>query len=136
MTLKFLLSKCTGCRLCQLACSGYHDGVFNPLKARLKIIHEYTNEGINIKAKRCILCKKCEEICPEKAITNNGNWMIVDDNKCIGCGSCVNVCPSKVIYLNEDEIPMICDLCGGDPVCIQWCPKDVISLKFEVENEK
>jgi Fe-S-cluster-containing dehydrogenase component len=33
--LKFQPEKCIGCHLCELACSGYKEGVFNPALARL-----------------------------------------------------------------------------------------------------
>lgn len=35
MKLKFQPEKCIGCHLCELACSGYKEGVFNPALARL-----------------------------------------------------------------------------------------------------
>ena len=129
MPLRLKLSQCTGCKLCQLACSAFHEGVFNPEKARLQIIHEYNDKGIRIASRHCIFCKKCEEICPEGAISNNGRWMIVDADKCIGCGTCVETCPQQVIYLDGSQKAVICDLCGGEPRCIEWCPKQVITLK-------
>lgn len=135
MPLRFRLSDCTGCKLCQLACSAVHDGVFNPEKARLKMTHEYNSEGIKIRSSHCILCGKCEEVCPTGAITTNGRWMNVDHEKCIGCGACVDVCPTHIIYLDGNEKSIICDLCGGEPECIKWCPKDVITL-WEKEPKK
>lgn len=129
MPLRFDYSLCTGCKLCQLACSGYHDNVFNPEKARLKMVHEYTDEGITITSSHCTFCKKCESVCPVDAISNNGRWMIVDHEKCIGCGTCVENCPTNIIYLNENKKSVICDLCGGEPKCVEWCPKGVISVK-------
>lgn len=135
MPLRFRLSDCTGCKLCQLACSAVHDGVFNPEKARLKMTHEYNSEGIKIRSSHCILCGKCEEVCPTSAITTNNRWMDVDHEKCIGCGACVDVCPTHIIYLDGNEKSIICDLCGGEPECIKWCPKDVITL-WEKEPKK
>ena len=129
MPLRLKLADCTGCQLCQLACSAVHDGAFNPEKARIKIIHEYTEKGIHIGSKHCIFCKKCEEACPVGAISNNGRWMIVNHQICIGCGDCVRSCPTNVIYLNSDRKSIICDLCGGSPKCVEWCPKSVITLK-------
>jgi Fe-S-cluster-containing hydrogenase component 2 len=129
MPLRLKLSDCTGCQLCQLACSAVHVGAFNPEKARLKIVHEYTEEGIHIASKHCIFCKKCEDVCPVGAISNNGRWMIVDHQICIGCGDCVRVCPKDVIYLNGNRKSIICDLCEGAPKCVEWCPKSVITLK-------
>ena len=135
MPLRFNLADCTGCKLCQLACSAVHDGVFNPEKARLKMTHEYNSEGIKIRSSHCILCGKCETVCPVEAIKTNGRWMDVNHEKCIGCGACVEVCPTDIIYLDTDEKSIICDLCGGDPECIKWCPKDVITL-WEKEPKK
>ena len=129
MPLKLRMANCTGCKLCQLACSAVHEKVFNPEKARIKIIHDYRDDGIHIASKHCTFCKKCEEVCPENAISNNGRWMIVDHEKCTGCSDCVEICPKAVIYLNDNKKAIICDLCGGSPKCIEWCPKEVISLK-------
>lgn len=128
MPLQFSLAKCTGCRLCQLACSAVHEHAFNPVKARLKITHDYRGDSIKIAATRCILCKKCEEVCPVHAISNNGRWMTVNHDLCIGCGDCADACPTGVIYLDDDDKSIICDLCNGAPACVEWCPKGVISL--------
>jgi len=129
MPLTFKKSLCTGCKLCQLSCSATHEQIFNPEKSRIKVIHEYRSDGLHIASKHCIFCKSCEEACPEEAISNNGQWMIVDEDKCIGCGVCVDTCPTNVIFLSSQEKAVICDLCGGSPQCIQWCPKNVISYK-------
>jgi len=129
MPLRLKLSACTGCQLCQLACTAFHEQLFNPHKARIKIVHEYTEEGLRIASRHCILCLKCEEACPTGAINDNGRWMIVDRRKCIGCGDCVRACPKEVIYLDAKRKSIICDLCGGSPKCVEWCPKDVITLK-------
>ncbi len=137
MPLKFKLSDCTGCKLCQLACSAVHDGVFNPEKARLKMTHEYNSKGIKIRSSHCIMCGKCEEVCPTGAITSNGRWMVVNRDKCDGSGLCVEACPTNILYLDTDEKSIICDLCDGDPECIKWCPKDVITLwEKEPQNEQ
>ena len=135
MPLKFKLVDCTGCKLCQLACSGVHDGVFNPEKARLKMTHEYNSNGIKIRSSSCIMCGKCEEACQTGGIKSNGRWMVVDNDKCNACGACVDVCPTYILYLDTNNNTIICDLCGGDPECIKWCPKDVITL-WEKEPKK
>ncbi|MCP4693674.1 MAG: 4Fe-4S dicluster domain-containing protein [Desulfobacterales bacterium] len=128
MPLQFKRSLCTGCKLCQLACTANHEKVFNPGKARVKITHEYLEEGIHVASRICIFCGDCEEACPEKAISGNGSNMIVDRDKCVGCGTCVENCPTHVIYLDGEDKSMICDLCGGSPQCVAWCPKGAIRL--------
>ena len=128
MPLMFKKSLCTGCKLCQLACSAVHEKVFNPEKARIRITHEYNKDGIHVTSRHCTFCKKCEEACPEGAISNNGSNMVVDPDKCVGCDVCVESCPTGIIFLDANHRPVICDLCDGSPQCIQWCPKDAISL--------
>lgn len=128
MPIKLAYKDCTGCKMCQLACSAVHEGVYNPEKARLKITHDYSDSGLKITSSHCIHCGKCATVCPEGAITDNGRWMIVDPELCTGCGTCVENCPTNVIYLNDKGKSVICDLCEGEPKCIEWCPKNVISL--------
>jgi Fe-S-cluster-containing hydrogenase component 2 len=75
-------TKCTGCRICELACSARHEGRFQPSLARLKIV-KYDDLGVDIPN----VCGPCEE------------------------APCVEVCPvyamrrdpiSKMTYLDED----------------------------------
>jgi len=30
--------KCTGCRICEMACSAKHEGAINPFQSRIKIV--------------------------------------------------------------------------------------------------
>ncbi len=135
MPLRVKKSGCTGCKLCELACSGHHEGVFNPVKARIRFDHEYKDTGIFIGAHYCNLCLKCEETCESGAISNNGKWMLVDHDKCISCGTCAETCPLDAVHYNEEKKSVICDFCEGDPQCIQWCPKDVIFIKAKKTQE-
>jgi dihydroorotate dehydrogenase subfamily 1 len=45
---------------------------------------------------RCILCKKCEQVCVYDAIVINKKVKISAD-KCYGCGLCVSVCPKDAL---------------------------------------
>lgn len=49
-------TKCTGCRICELACSAKHEGRFQPSLARLKIVR-YDDLGIDIPN----VCGPCED---------------------------------------------------------------------------
>lgn len=123
--------KCTGCKLCELACSAKNESVFNPRKARLKIINRYIEEGREVEGKFCTLCKKCLEVCPTEAITFNGKWLTVDDELCSGCGECVDACPEGIIFLNDEDKAAICNLCEGTPYCVEWCPRKCLKLEVE-----
>jgi carbon-monoxide dehydrogenase iron sulfur subunit len=125
--------KCTGCKICELACSATHQGVFNPAKAHLKIIvaGEKTKRGKQLNS--CTLCLACVENCPVEAISFNGRWLVVNDELCSGCGQCVDVCPEGVIYLNNDGKAAVPDFCQGNPSCIDWCPHQALSQKEDVK---
>jgi anaerobic carbon-monoxide dehydrogenase iron sulfur subunit len=135
--------KCTGCHMCELACSAYHEGAYRPSVARL--FSEVNPTSAVVKGHTCLQsgCAKCEEVCPQKAITRkvitvtpkgefdgkakvgasvSGYVLVVDEEKCTNCGECYDVCPTGVIHEHpEREVAFKCDLCDGDPQCISFC---------------
>jgi anaerobic carbon-monoxide dehydrogenase iron sulfur subunit len=121
--------KCTGCKLCQLACSAKHQGIFNPKKAHLRVIDHYTKTGRVTELKSCTLCLKCADTCPVEAITLKGQWLTIDDGLCTGCGDCVDVCPEGIIFLNDQNTAAIPNFCEGNPFCVEWCPHGAIRIE-------
>lgn len=129
MNLAFNPAKCIGCKLCQLACSAVQEGLFNPQKARLKIVSEYGAEGgILIKAQICNFCQACGNACPVGAITLENGRLFLDKDSCLGCGECIDSCPKDLLSLNQDNQPRLCDLCGGTPQCVRWCPHAALEV--------
>ncbi|MHA1654088.1 MAG: 4Fe-4S dicluster domain-containing protein [Candidatus Thorarchaeota archaeon] len=118
-------TKCTGCRICEIACSARNEGVFQPSLARLRIV-KYDDLGLDIPH----VCGPCEDapcidICPVYAMRRDPatGVVYVDHDKCILCKSCVGVCVSGVIRLDTVSMRVIkCDHCGGDPECVKVCP--------------
>lgn len=53
-----------------------------------------------IKAKHCIACGRCLEICPVEAISYKETKAHIDQSTCIGCGDCMAVCPVKAVALD------------------------------------
>ncbi|MFX1276836.1 MAG: 4Fe-4S dicluster domain-containing protein [Promethearchaeota archaeon] len=117
---------CTGCRMCELACSSTKYGSFIPERSCIKII---TNglEGWS----RPLVCVQCEEplcmdACPTGAIykkkTSNGE-LIVDFNSdlCTSCQQCIEACPFGAIEFSKDIKIIKCDLCDGSPKCVEFC---------------
>jgi Fe-S-cluster-containing hydrogenase component 2 len=127
--------KCTGCHMCELACSARHEAAYRPSVARLRV--EVNPSTILIKGSTCLQagCAKCLEICPESAIKREvitvtppttdsaiGYVLKVDEALCTNCGDCYAVCPYHVIHEHPDRhVAFKCDLCGGDPQCIAFC---------------
>jgi len=116
--------KCTGCRLCELVCAVFHDGISNPTRSRIKVM-KWESEGLYIPMS-CNQCQDapCMNICPVKAISCDDTIgrMVIDYDVCIGCRSCVGVCPFGAMNFNPTEKRVFkCDLCDGDPQCVRFC---------------
>lgn len=70
-------------------------------------------DGIQSCASQCSSCGTCRDcgicvtICPEAAISRQGEneafEMVVDPEKCIGCGFCAGACPCGIWNLVENE---------------------------------
>jgi uncharacterized protein (DUF362 family)/Pyruvate/2-oxoacid:ferredoxin oxidoreductase delta subunit len=46
----------------------------------------------------CKICGRCEEICPPKALTQEGR-LVLDEQKCIRCFCCQEICPEGAISI-------------------------------------
>jgi Fe-S-cluster-containing hydrogenase component 2 len=135
--------KCTGCHMCELACSAYHENAYRPSVARL--VSEVNPTTGAIKGHTCLQtgCSKCQDVCPRNAIETKvvtltiagayaskeklggevtGHVLVVNEAKCDNCGECYDVCPTDVIHPHPDrDVAFKCDLCDGDPQCIAFC---------------
>jgi anaerobic carbon-monoxide dehydrogenase iron sulfur subunit len=153
--------KCTGCHMCELGCSAFHEAGFRPSVARL---HADVNPTTAvIKGHTCLqtACAKCQEACPQDAIVTkkitvkpSGEWaskekngasvtgyvLVVDEDKCTNCGECYDVCPYEVIHEHPDrEVAFKCDLCDGDPQCIAFCQNKyvyAVDLKTDKKDKE
>ena len=123
--------KCTGCRLCELVCSVYHDGVSNAARSRIKIM-KWETEGRYIPTS-CQQCQDapCLNVCPVKAISRDEEMgrVMVNYDVCIGCRSCVTVCPFGAMSFNViDRKVFKCDLCDGEPQCVRFCDRKAVDF--------
>lgn len=57
-----------------------------------------------VKAKECIGCKKCFDICPAKAITMKNKVPDIDRSKCIRCFCCQEFCPKGAMKVHRPWI--------------------------------
>ena len=134
------IDKCTGCRVCEYACSMEKDGAFNPTRSRIRVVRSYphTNAAIT-----CRLCEDmpCVNACPRKALSRsekNGS-IRVDEEICDGCGWCVRSCKVGAMALDPKPTVRVCDLCSqreAGPACIEWCPEEALGLAPQERGEK
>jgi Fe-S-cluster-containing hydrogenase component 2 len=152
-----LRKKCTGCHMCELACSAQHEGAYRPSVARL--FSDCNPTTAEIKGRTCLQtgCAKCQEACPEDAIETReirvkphgdfagkeksgaevkGYVLIVNESKCTNCGDCYDVCPYDVIKEHpERKKAFKCDLCDGEPQCIAFCQNPyVLAVDLKVDK--
>jgi len=142
------LSRCTGCRSCEIACAVQHsksqnlfEAIFETPPPRKRTYVEAI-EGIPYPA-RCMHCADapCVEICPVGAMYREDQFETVRVNKdrCMGCLMCAMVCPNGVIGFDPDrKVAIKCGLCrsrlreGMVPACVESCPTEALRFgEFE-----
>ncbi|MCF8024499.1 MAG: 4Fe-4S binding protein [Desulfobacteraceae bacterium] len=124
---------CTGCRLCEMACSAVKVHVFDPRFSRIRV--QESPEGV-CKAYTCVSCEgdpACVQSCPRHALTRDPETLTirVDAEKCDLCGRCIVACPYGVIVLHpETSSVAVCDFCADqeEPVCVRFCPTGALSF--------
>jgi len=130
-------SKCTGCGLCELACSQEKDER-NPLHSRIRVVSMMPMLNFAI---ACRMCKdpECVAACAEEAIKQDekSGLLTVDETKCKGCDWCVQACEYGGITIQSDTgLATVCDLCSGTPQCIEFCPEEALELVDSDEAAK
>lgn len=127
---------CTGCGLCQLACSMVKEKQPNPARARITIKRQVM-DGLMLPF-ICLNCKKppCIDACRRKAITRDARtgWVTIDKEKCNNCTLCIPACPYQAIVLTPEKDVLLCDVCGGSPRCVEMCPTGAIQFASRSEG--
>lgn len=152
------LSKCIGCRGCQVACKQWNDlegektenrGSYqNPLKLststwKLVYFNEAEIDGRTrwlFLPKQCFHCKNasCASVCPTKAAHHVGEFVVIDQSLCMGCGYCESACPFGIPKLEGPGSRKLtahkCTFCidrignGVKPACAKTCPSGVYTF--------
>jgi len=125
------IDKCTGCRICELACSLYNEKECNPEKSRIRIVRSEEKGIIYTIPVLCQQCEKplCMEMCPVEAIYRDSETgaVTVNEDKCIGCRRCAYVCPFGAILVDPSkQVAVKCTLCNGEPKCVEFCSKGAL----------
>lgn len=125
-------TQCTGCGICEMACSMRNVGEFNPARSRIQVI-SFEPDFFRIPVV-CLQCYRppCAEACPTGAITRDEatGTVRVSAEKCDGCRLCEAACPLGVIVFAEPERKAVkCELCDGQPQCVEFCPTGALTFK-------
>ena len=85
--------RCSGCKMCELACAIKHFGVNNPKKSAVRVLVTYPHPVVRMPIV-CSQCKKppCEDACPVGAINRNDGVVKIDQEVCISCFRCIDAC--------------------------------------------
>ena len=136
---------CSGCGICELMCSLYHEGEVSPVLARGTLERDPFNAEYLFSSCRQCLAPSCYISCPfpDKAIKidrQTGVKYIVDE-ECTGCKKCIRACPINppgLKFNKEKKLVYKCDLCRGrekGPICVEYCPQGALSV-LKVKRRK
>ncbi len=121
---------CTGCHVCEIVCSLYHEDAISVDKARIRI-SDKRDESL-FEPHICQLCESpdCVTTCPTSALAQDSQGIIqLDGDLCNGCEACVTGCPYEAIRWDKgSELLFICDRCDGDPMCVKSCNVKALEL--------
>jgi len=123
---------CTGCGICELACSAEKEGVFCPELSRIHLALIDEKTAISI---ACRFCEDtpCIDSCPREALSmdEENNVIRVDKIRCTGCGWCIEACDfGAIVPSHSVKSVVLCDLCEGrsQPKCVEFCPKQALKV--------
>jgi DMSO reductase iron-sulfur subunit len=139
----FDMTKCIGCRSCEIACNEQNN---TPPDLRWRRVGEieggtYPDVARHYLSMGCNHCLSAECIkgCPVDAYTKDPVTGIVlhSAEACIGCQYCVWNCPYSVPQFNPERgVVGKCDMCHGrltdglEPACVNACPEAAIEIEI------
>lgn len=128
-TIKIDISKCNGCRACEVICSSFHAAPKyssnNPERSRIRVTREPLRDVyVPVYAGEYTVAE-----CAGR------DKYIIDGKEYDECAFCRASCPSRDLFKEPDSgLPLKCDMCEGEdePLCVKWCLADALTL---VERE-
>jgi carbon-monoxide dehydrogenase iron sulfur subunit len=130
------LSRCVGCRSCEIACAVAHSETLSVAGALAEgaqssvLVVNADGKPVPIQCRHCADAP-CVVVCPKAAVTKEEDGVVMPHPElCVACRSCVTVCPFGAVRLAgaEGKTLVKCDLCadrreaGQEPACVEACP--------------
>ena len=114
-------SKCTGCRLCEIACSLFHLEIINPEKSAIRIQKDDLDTSMN----KPQVCRQCKEM---KCLDGENVAQESEKKKFVWRRDRAEKCPFKGLNILDDDA-YHCDFCHGHPQCVLVCTTEAIRVK-------
>ena len=135
---------CTGCGLCDLMCSLYHEGEQGQALSRGELVGDRVASEFTFNVCRQCPSPECYDACPLKdealCIDEATGVKYINADECDGCGQCIEACPFDppgIKLYPEKDIAFMCDLCRGraeGPACIEHCNFEALTLARKDER--
>ncbi|MBW1944711.1 MAG: hypothetical protein JRG79_07945 [Deltaproteobacteria bacterium] len=120
MRIKVDRKKCSGCHLCEMACSLFHMGVMNPERSAIRI----EKDDLETSVHRPIVCRQCKEMkCLDGEEVNDKS----EKGKFLWDEGRSDRCPFHALTVFQGNA-YHCDLCGGRPQCVKVCTPGAIRI--------
>ena len=144
------ITKCVGCRTCELACAVEHSvtkDLFLAILERPRPKKRRDTQFIERSVSHSIGCQHCDnppcvEACMASCISKDKKTgkVDIDTKRCVACWMCIMVCPFAAInrqYAEENKA-LKCDLCPDrdNPACVDSCPTRALSYQTRKEVAK
>ncbi len=139
----FNMTKCIGCRSCEVACNEQNGNPADILWRRIGELEggSYPDTQRHYLSMGCNHCldAECLKGCPVDAYKKDPVTGIVmhSTDACIGCQYCVWNCPYSVPQFNPERgVVGKCDMCKGrledglEPACVNACPEAAIEIEI------
>jgi benzoyl-CoA reductase subunit BamC len=125
--IKVDISKCTGCRACEMACSASHArpkySSINPARSRIRVIvDELNDEYVPIRA---------GDYTPAECTGRHA--YLIEGKEYKECNFCGAACPSRDLFFEPDSgLPLKCDMCETEmgldkPWCVKVCLNEALT---------
>lgn len=132
-TIKIDVTKCNGCRACEMICSAFHAkpkySSNNPARSRIRLVRDPLRDVYLPVYAGAYTNAECV----------GRDKYVIDDKEYEECGLCRVSCPSRTAFKEPDsKLPLKCDMCEDDPpqekpLCVQWCINE--ALIYEEREE-